>query len=121
MWISERLDGKRFLKSLYIIIAVSYLLYTFLPVSLQFVIIIMSKVTTDFIWIIMGMYMIRVFPTHFISLITACKNSYSLIVSTTLPYIKFLTEKIGLSVFPIAGVYYIGGGICGELIKPLKK
>ena len=75
-------------------------------------IIVMGKVTTDFIWILTGMFMVRIFPTHFVTLVAACKNSFSLIVSTTLPYIKYGMETIGLSIFPVSGVYYLFGTIC---------
>jgi hypothetical protein len=113
MYINNNLDTRKSMRIICILITISYLLYTFLPSSIQFLIIIMGKTATDFIWVLMGTYLMRIFPSRFVTLVAASKNTFSMIVNTSLPYVKYGMESIGYSIFPISGAYYLLGTACG--------
>jgi hypothetical protein len=83
------MDIKKFLRFIFSSITTIYLLYVFLPQSLQFGVIILSKGLTDFIWLMLCIDMLRIFPTNYVSVVAACKNSFSLAVSITLPYVRY--------------------------------
>jgi hypothetical protein len=120
IYISNNMDSKKFLRFIFWSITIIYILYQFLPVNLQYIIIILSKALTDFIWILLCIDMLRIFPTNYVPLVAACKNSFSLLVTTTLPYVKYGMEGIGLSMFPISGLYYLLGAISIYHMNPVE-
>jgi hypothetical protein len=93
------------LKKIFLLLGISYLVYTFMPATLKFAIVVEGKLLTDMTWVLMGSYLFIISPQRFLPLIFSTRAIYNLIISTTMPYIKYFLELAGVSIFVFSGVY----------------
>jgi hypothetical protein len=96
---------KRLLDIIFMLLAVSYGLYTLVPTLFRFLIVIEGKVLTDFTWILLNTFTVIVSPKKYLPLIMATRAIYNITLSVAMPYIKYFMEAMRLNVFIFSALY----------------
>lgn len=104
-YISHHLNVRSTLKNIYLTMGISYLLYSFLPSSLKFFVIVEGKLLTDITWVLLGSYLYTISPTRFLPLVYSTRAIFNIFVSSVMPYIKYYFELARISIFVFSGTY----------------
>jgi hypothetical protein len=96
---------KSLLNIIYLMMAVSYGLYTFVPTVFRFLIVVEGKLLTDVTWILLNTFTVIVSPRKYLPLIMATRGIYNIMLSVLMPYIKYFMEVLRLNVFIFSAIY----------------
>jgi hypothetical protein len=107
------------LNIIYLLIAITYALYTFVPTVFRFLIVIEGKLLTDITWIFLNNLTVLVSPPKYIPLIIATRSIYNIVVSAMLPYIKYFMEVVRLNLFIFAAIYETIAWVCVRSIHEM--
>jgi hypothetical protein len=117
--LARRFSVHAFLNIIYLLIAISYGLYTFVPTTFRFMIVVQSKMLTDLTWIFLNTLSVMVSPPKYIPLIIATRSIYNIILSVMLPYIKYFMEVIRLNLFIFSALYQTFAWVCMRSIHEM--
>jgi hypothetical protein len=96
---------RNLLNIIYLMMAVAYGLYTFVPTIFRFLIVIEGKLLTDVTWILLNTFTVIVSPTKYLPLIMATRGIYNIMLSVFMPYIKYFMEVLRLNIFIFSALY----------------
>lgn len=93
------------LKFIYLVVGITYGLYSLLPSFLQFYVVIQGKLLTDITWVMLSSLIIVIAPAKFIPLIISSRAILNITVGLIIPYVKYFMELIRLSLFVFSSLY----------------
>lgn len=101
------LEVKTTLRSIFLLIAVSYCAYSLLPSLLQQFVVMEGKLLNDITWVMLGTFTIEIVPARFMPLVMSARAIYNIGVSIILPYVKYFLELARLTIFVFSGAYEV--------------
>lgn len=116
-YIAHSISVMKSLSAIYLLMTISYALYSVLPEVLRSFVVLQGKLLTDVTWVMLASLTVTITPPRFIPMIVSARAIYILGVSLLMPYTKYFMELIRLSIFVFSAVYEAVAYICLRAIR----
>lgn len=100
---------------------VFYLAYNLVPSTAQFALVFCGKFLNDMTWVFLSIYLYSVVPKEYVPILTSVRCIMNQVTVSAFPYVKYLIEGVGISIFIYVGLLELCIGISTKLIKEVQK
>lgn len=119
-YISQNWNVRDVLRNIYMSLGVFYLLYNLTPSTIQYLLVFSGKFLNDMTWVFLNIFIYSVIPKEYIPIMTSVRCIMNQVTVSAFPFVKYLIEGLGLSIFVYVGLMELCIGISVKLIKEVK-